>query len=99
MSWGNKPCFSASESGRMTPFFIPYLLVRIPTLGRLNIHILLFQNITLSKTLIHQQHKMYAKGLKKLLFASSTKYLKFGWDGRSVVIFVSLVSRFIPVFY
>ena len=38
MSWGLKPCFSASESGGMTPFFIPYLSVRIRTLGRLNIH-------------------------------------------------------------
>jgi hypothetical protein len=41
---------------------------------------------------------MYAKGLKKMLFVSFTKYLKFGWDGRFVVIFVSLVSRSIPVF-
>jgi hypothetical protein len=41
---------------------------------------------------------MYAKGLEKMLFASSTKYLKFGRDGRFVVIFVSLVSRSIPVF-
>jgi hypothetical protein len=41
MSWGLKPCFSASESGRMTPFFIPYLSVRIRTLGRMNIQTLL----------------------------------------------------------
>jgi hypothetical protein len=39
MSWGLKPCFSAFESGCMTPFFIPYLSVRIRTLGRLNIRI------------------------------------------------------------
>jgi hypothetical protein len=31
MSWGAKPCFSALESGFMTPFFIPYLSVRIST--------------------------------------------------------------------
>jgi hypothetical protein len=39
MSWGLKPCLSASESGHMTPFFIPYLSVRIRTLGQLNIYL------------------------------------------------------------
>ncbi len=39
MSWGLKPCFSALESRRMTPFFIPYLWVRICTLGWLNIQL------------------------------------------------------------
>jgi hypothetical protein len=61
--------------------------------------IILFQNITLSKSSIHQQHKMYAKCLAKMLFAISTKYLKFGWDGHFVVTFVLLVSCSIPVFY
>jgi hypothetical protein len=48
--------------------------------------ILLFQDIRLSKSLIHQQHKMYAKGLKKMPLVSSTKYLNIRRAGHFLVI-------------
>jgi hypothetical protein len=61
--------------------------------------ILLFENITLSKSFIHQQHKMYEKGLKKMPFISSKKYLNIRRAGHFVVILVSFITRLNPVFF
>ncbi len=62
--------------------------------------ILLFQDITLSKSLIHQQHKMYAKGLEKNAACKQHKLLEYqkGWSfcGHFGVIRYSFESR---IFY
>ncbi len=57
---------------------------------------LIFMNITLSKYLILEQHKIDEKRPKKMQFISSTKYLNIRWDGHYVVILVLFVSHSIP---